>query len=189
MSLEVNGIKYPLVYNGYSELLKKPYFLIIVYKPGHFEEYAALTHEEKEPPTFIKIADIGIKNKDHLLWWSLGCFLIGVLGMLFWGWELGLMIIGGLWYLYAWNWNKKPKPYSPINVSSQYNEEGQHVFDNPKQGIFYLPIGMRNEMKIETKIIQGATKAEIDSLLDSLKSITFEEAHNAFFYKSTDPNK
>lgn len=108
------NVKYPLIYNGYSRLIRKPYFIIVVNQPGEFSEHVAL------------------------------------------------------------------KKKQPLHTSSNYNDEGAHVFDDPSTGRFFLPIGSLNELQIETRIIEGASEEQIALLLKDLASVTFEEVGKAF---------
>jgi hypothetical protein len=54
MSLEVNGIKYPLVYNAFSKVMGKPYCVVIVEEPGKWREY-----------TFVKGLEGYIKSSEN----------------------------------------------------------------------------------------------------------------------------
>jgi hypothetical protein len=79
-------IKYPLIYNGLSHTMGKPYIVVVVRKPGDFYLYVAL------------------------------------------------------------------KDKKPLHTSSEYNEHGAHVYDDPSRGVFWLPISPRNELQIETEV-------------------------------------
>lgn len=67
----------------------------------------------------------------------------------------------------------------PFASWTNYNERGQHAYDDPKSGIFQLPISPRNELRTETEVIEGASDTQINALLEALKSVTRQEVCEA----------
>lgn len=80
----------------------------------------------------------------------------------------------GEFFIYKANAGEAP-------CDSWHNYNGRHakIFDDPKRGITFMPIGARNQLNIKIEILQGASNEKIDTLLASLSSVTVAEVDNA----------
>lgn len=60
---------------------------------------------------------------------------------------------------------------APVDMYLNYDGDSRSIFNDPRNGIHFLPIGMRNQLQVNAEIIEGASLEQIRSLIDEIASL------------------